>query len=63
MSPEYFQGKPCSRTTALTGYRYQADTSASGKTLIVASTKENAVATVEVNGKSITIGLNAYIRP
>jgi hypothetical protein len=34
--------------------------SASGKTLVVASTKGNVVTDVIVNGKPITIGLNAY---
>jgi len=37
--------------------------SASGKTLVVASTRGNVVSTAEVNGKPITIGLNAYIKP
>jgi hypothetical protein len=37
--------------------------SASGKTLVVASTHGNTVTTAEVNGKPITIGLNAYIKP
>lgn len=37
--------------------------SASGKTLGVASTRGNAVTTAEVDGKPITIGLNAYIKP
>jgi len=36
--------------------------SASGKTLVVASTRGNQVTTTEVNGKPVTIGLNAYIR-
>jgi hypothetical protein len=36
--------------------------SASGKTLIVASTRGNVVTTAEVDGKRITIGLNAYIK-
>jgi hypothetical protein len=36
--------------------------SASGKTLVVASTRGNAVTTVEVAGKPVTIGLNAYIK-
>jgi len=35
--------------------------SASGKTLVVASTRSNAVTTAEVDGKPVTIGLNAYI--
>ncbi|MEI6305220.1 MAG: hypothetical protein WCP33_00205 [Deltaproteobacteria bacterium] len=37
--------------------------SASGKTLVVASTRGNIVTTAEVDGKPITIGLNAYIKP
>jgi len=36
--------------------------SASGKTLVVASTHGNQVTTATVNGKPLTIGLNAYIR-
>lgn len=35
--------------------------SASGKTLVVASTKGNKVTEVMVQGKPVTIGLNAYI--
>ena len=37
--------------------------SASGKTLVVASTRGNAVTTAMVDGKPVTIGLNAYIKP
>ncbi|MHB8880884.1 MAG: hypothetical protein ACYC69_05140 [Thermodesulfovibrionales bacterium] len=37
--------------------------SASGKTLVVASTRGNAVTTAKVNDKFVTIGLNAYIKP
>ena len=37
--------------------------SASGKTLVLASTHGNTVTAAEVNGKPITIGLNAYIKP
>ncbi len=36
--------------------------SSSGKTLVVASTRGNIVTTAEVDGKPITIGLNAYIK-
>lgn len=36
--------------------------SSSGKTLVVASSRGNAVTTAEVDGKPITIGLNAYIK-
>ena len=36
--------------------------SASGKTLVVATTRGNTVTTAEVDGKPITIGLNAYIK-
>ncbi len=37
--------------------------SSSGKTLVIASTHGNTVTSVEVNGKPVTIGLNAYIKP
>ena len=37
--------------------------SASGKTQVVATTRGNVLTTAEVNGKPITIGLNAYIKP
>jgi hypothetical protein len=37
--------------------------SSSGKTLVVASTRGNIVTTAEVDGKPISIGLNAYIKP
>ena len=37
--------------------------SASGKTLVVASTRGNAVTDAMVDGKPVTIGLNAYIKP
>ncbi len=36
--------------------------SASGKTLVVASTRGNIVATGEHNGKAVIVGLNAYIK-
>jgi hypothetical protein len=36
--------------------------SSSGKTLVVASSRGNTVSTAEVDGKPITIGLNAYIK-
>jgi hypothetical protein len=36
--------------------------SASGKTLVVATTHGNMVTTAQVNGKPVTIGLNAYIK-
>jgi hypothetical protein len=36
--------------------------SSSGKTLVVASTHGNIVTSAEVDGKPITIGLNAYIK-
>jgi hypothetical protein len=35
--------------------------SASGKTLVVASSAGNVSTTAEVNGKRVTIGVNAYI--
>ena len=37
--------------------------SSSGKTLVVASTRGNTVTTAQVNGKPVTIGLSAYIKP
>jgi hypothetical protein len=37
--------------------------SSSGKTLVVASTRGNVVTDVQVDGKPVTIGLNAYIKP
>ena len=36
--------------------------SASGKTLVVASTRGNVVTQAMVDGKPVTIGLNAYIK-
>ncbi len=36
--------------------------SSSGKTLVVASTHGNTVTQAMINGKPITIGLNAYIK-
>lgn len=36
--------------------------SASGKTLVVASTHGNAATTAVVDGKPVIIGVNAYIR-
>ena len=37
--------------------------SASGKTLVVASTHGNMNSGVKVQGKDVIIGLNAYIKP
>lgn len=36
--------------------------SASGKTLVVASTRGNVQTACEVDGKPVTVGCNAYIR-
>lgn len=36
--------------------------SASGKTLVVASTHGNQVTSVTVDGKPVAVGVNAYIR-
>jgi hypothetical protein len=36
--------------------------SASGKTLVVATTRGNVTTETEVDGKKLTIGLNAYIK-
>jgi hypothetical protein len=41
----------------------QPTPSSSGKTLVVASTRGNAVTTAEYDGKPIIVGLNAYIKP
>jgi hypothetical protein len=37
--------------------------SSSGKTLVVASSGGNITTGATVNGKPVTIGLNAYIKP
>ena len=37
--------------------------SASGKTLVVASTRGNVVTEATIDGKPITLGLTAYIKP
>jgi hypothetical protein len=37
--------------------------SASGKTLVVASTRGNVKTGVMINGKEVTVGCNAYIKP
>jgi len=37
--------------------------SASGKTLVVATSGGNVATSAMVSGKAVTIGLNAYIRP
>jgi hypothetical protein len=36
--------------------------SSSGKTLVVASTRGNIVTDVMIDGKPVTIGINAYIK-
>lgn len=36
--------------------------SASGKTFVVASTRGNVTTTATINGKPITIGVNAYLK-
>lgn len=36
--------------------------SASGKTLVVASSHGNMATTAQVNGKPVIVGLNAYIK-
>ena len=36
--------------------------SASGKTLVVASSRGNVVTQAVVNGKPVTVGFNAYIK-
>ena len=37
--------------------------SASGKTMVIASTRGNMVSDAQFNGKAVTIGLNAYFKP
>ncbi len=37
--------------------------SASGKTLVIASTRGNVVTPAHIEGKPVIIGLNAYIKP
>lgn len=37
--------------------------SATGKTLVVASSRGNQATTATVKGKPVVIGLNAYIKP
>lgn len=37
--------------------------SASGKTLVVATTGGNVTTAATVNGKPVTVGVNAYIKP
>ena len=37
--------------------------SASGKTLVVSSSRGNARSEATVNGKPVVIGVNAYIKP
>jgi len=36
--------------------------SASGKTLVVATTRGNQVSELQVDGKAVMVGVNAYIR-
>lgn len=36
--------------------------SASGKTLVVASTRGNKVTDVQIKGKNVVVGVNAYIK-
>ena len=37
--------------------------SSTGKTLVVATTGGNVATTATVNGKPVTVGVNAYIKP
>ncbi len=36
--------------------------SASGKTLVIASTRGNATSDAKMNGQPVVVGINAYIR-
>ena len=40
----------------------KGEVSASGKSLVVASTRGNMVSDAELDGKPIVIGVNAYLR-
>ena len=53
------QGKNLVITIPLT----EPTPSASGKTLVVASSHGNKETDAKVNGKPVVIGLNAYIKP
>lgn len=37
--------------------------SASGKTLVVASSRGNVTTTAQIDGKPVVVGVNAYIHP
>ena len=37
--------------------------SASGETLVVASTRGNNTSEAQVDGKAVTVGVNCYIKP
>lgn len=37
--------------------------SASGKTMVIASTRGNVTTEVQVQGRPVTIGLNCYFKP
>jgi hypothetical protein len=57
-----FQVKVEGTNLVITIPMQQPTPSASGKTLVVASTHGNQVTSTLVNGKAVTLGLNAYIR-
>lgn len=48
-------------TFQITGQLSALTPSASGKTLVVASTRGNLKTNAKVNGQFVTLGLNAYI--
>ena len=37
--------------------------SASGKTLVVASSRGNQATDAQIDGKTVTVGVNAYVKP
>jgi hypothetical protein len=55
-------GKNGSRQLVITIDMQKPTASASGKTLVIASSHGNQPTTLTVDGKAVIVGLNAYIR-
>lgn len=53
---------PAKKTLTIVIDTQEPEPSASGKTLVIASTHGNVPTDVIINGKPVTIGLNAYIK-
>lgn len=53
---------PAARTLTLVLDLEEPTPSASGKTLVVASTHGNKQLDIQINGKPVTVGVNAYIK-